>query len=48
MLLRQAEQALLRAKAGVLRPIGLTLAQYVALAELNAQPGIAAATLAHN
>jgi DNA-binding MarR family transcriptional regulator len=46
MLLRQAEQALLRAKAGVLRPIGLTLAQYVALAELNAQPGIAAATLA--
>lgn len=45
-LLKQAEQALLRAKAGVLKPIGLTVAQYVALAELNGQPGITAATLA--
>jgi DNA-binding MarR family transcriptional regulator len=45
-LLKQAEQALLRAKNAALKPIGLTLAQYVALGELERQPGIAAASLA--
>lgn len=45
-LLKQAEQALLRAKSMALKPVGLTLAQYVALTELNRQPGIAAASLA--
>jgi len=44
-LLKQAEQALLRAKNAALKPIGLTLAQYVALGELDRQPGIAAASL---
>ncbi len=46
LLLRQAEQTLLRAKSAALKPVGLTLAQYAALAELEQQPGIAAATLA--
>jgi len=46
MALKKAEQAMLRAKSAALKPAGLTLAQYVALAELDRQPGIAAATLA--
>jgi DNA-binding MarR family transcriptional regulator len=46
IVLKRAEQTLLRAKSAALKPIGLTLAQYVALAELERQPGIAAATLA--
>jgi DNA-binding MarR family transcriptional regulator len=46
MVLKKAEQAMLRAKSTALKPAGLTLAQYVALAELHRQPGIAAATLA--
>ena len=45
-ILKRAEQALLKAKSAALRPIGLTLAQYVALGELDRQPGIAAASLA--
>jgi DNA-binding MarR family transcriptional regulator len=45
-LLKQAEQALLRAKSAALKPVGLTLAQYVALGELDRQPGVAAASLA--
>jgi DNA-binding MarR family transcriptional regulator len=45
-LLKQAEQALLRAKSTALKSIGLTLTQYVALTELSSQPGITAATLA--
>jgi DNA-binding MarR family transcriptional regulator len=45
-LLKQAEQSLLRAKSAALKPVGLTLAQYVALTELDQQPGITAATLA--
>ena len=44
--LKRAEQSLLRAKSGALRPVGLTLAQYVALSELDAQPAITAAALA--
>jgi DNA-binding MarR family transcriptional regulator len=46
MILKRAEQALLRAKSVALKPIGLTVAQYVALSELDRQPGITAATLA--
>jgi DNA-binding MarR family transcriptional regulator len=45
-ILKQAEQALLKAKGAALKPVGLTLAQYVTLVELEKQPGIAAATLA--
>jgi DNA-binding MarR family transcriptional regulator len=46
MVLRRAEQVLLQAKSAALRPVGLTLAQLVALAELDRQPGITAAALA--
>jgi DNA-binding MarR family transcriptional regulator len=46
MSLRRAEQALLSTKNAALKPIGLTLAQYVALARLEEQPGITGATLA--
>jgi DNA-binding MarR family transcriptional regulator len=46
MTLKRAEQAMARAKSAALKPAGLTLAQYVALAELDRQPGITAATLA--
>jgi DNA-binding MarR family transcriptional regulator len=45
-ILKRAEQALLKAKNAALKPVGLTLAQYVALGELERQQGIAAATLA--
>lgn len=45
-LLKRAEQAMLRAKSVALKPTGLTLAQYVALTELEREPGITAATLA--
>jgi DNA-binding MarR family transcriptional regulator len=44
--LKRAEQAMVRAKSEALRPAGITLAQYVALAELEAAPGVTAATLA--
>jgi DNA-binding MarR family transcriptional regulator len=46
MLIRRAEQAMVRAKNAALKPVGLTLAQYVALVELDRRPGITAATLA--
>jgi DNA-binding MarR family transcriptional regulator len=46
MVLKRAEQALLRAKSAAVKPAGVTLAQYVALSQLDLQPGIAAATLA--
>lgn len=46
MVLKRAEQAMLRAKSAALKPVGLTLAQYVALAELDRQPGITGAALA--
>src|SRR5256885_990552 len=46
MLVKRAEQAMLRAKSNALKFVGLTPAQYVALHELDAQPGITAATLA--
>lgn len=44
--LKHAEQSLLRAKSAALKPAGLTLAQYVALAELDAHPGVTGAMLA--
>lgn len=37
---------MVRAKSAALKPVGLTLAQYVALFELEQKPGITAATLA--
>jgi DNA-binding MarR family transcriptional regulator len=46
MVLKRAEQTMLRAKSAALKPAGLTLAQYVALAGLDRQPGITGATLA--
>lgn len=46
MLVKRAEQAMVRAKSAALKFVGLTPAQYVALYELDAQPGITAASLA--
>jgi DNA-binding MarR family transcriptional regulator len=46
MLVKRAEQAMVRAKGAALKSVGLTLSQYVALVELDQQPGITAATLA--
>lgn len=46
MLVKRAEQAMLRTKSALLKSVGLTPAQYVALHELDAQPNITAATLA--
>ena len=46
MVLKRAEQALLRAKGTALKSAGLTLAQFVALRELEQQPAITAAALA--
>jgi DNA-binding MarR family transcriptional regulator len=46
MVLKRAEQSMLRAKNAALKAAGLTLAQYVALDALDAEPGIAAASLA--
>jgi DNA-binding MarR family transcriptional regulator len=46
LVLKRAERTLLRAKSDALKPVGLTLAQYVALSELDRQPGITAAALA--
>lgn len=46
MLVKRAEQAMVRAKSNALKFVGLTPAQYVALHELEVQPGITAATLA--
>ena len=46
MLVKRAEQAMVRAKSAVLKSVGLTPSQYVALFELDQQSGITAATLA--
>jgi len=46
MILKRAEQTMLNAKAAALKPIGLTLAQYVALDALEAEPGVTGASLA--
>ncbi|MCF3132165.1 MarR family transcriptional regulator [Streptomyces olivochromogenes] len=44
--LKRAEQALNATKTAVLKPAGLTVAQYAALLHLSANPGISAAALA--
>ena len=46
MLVKRAEQAMIRTKSTALKLVGLTPAQYVALVELERQPGITAASLA--
>ena len=46
MLVKRAEQAMIRTKSVALKFVGLTPAQYVALVELEQQPGITAASLA--
>ena len=46
MLVKRAEQAMVRTKSVALKLVGLTPAQYVALVELEQQPGITAASLA--
>jgi DNA-binding MarR family transcriptional regulator len=46
MVLKRAEQAMVRTKNTALKAVGITLAQYVALGELERKPGITAATLA--
>ena len=46
MLVKRAEQAMIRSKSAALKLVGLTPAQYVALVELEQQPGITAASLA--
>ena len=48
MLVKRAEQAMIRAKSAALKFVGLTPAQYVAPVELDQQPGITAATLARS
>jgi DNA-binding MarR family transcriptional regulator len=45
-LLKRSEQTLLRAKSAAVKVVGLTLPQYVALAELAQRPGITSAELA--
>ena len=46
MLVKRAEQAMVRSKSVALKLVGLTPGQYVALVELEQQPGITAASLA--
>ena len=45
-LLHRADQAMIKTKNAALKPVGLTLAQLVALVELEERPGITAAALA--
>jgi DNA-binding MarR family transcriptional regulator len=45
-LLKRAEQSMVRAKSAALKPLGITLAQYVALSELEREPSVTAAALA--
>ncbi|HWX62123.1 MarR family winged helix-turn-helix transcriptional regulator [Bradyrhizobium sp.] len=46
MLVKRAEQAMVRAKSAALKSVGLSPSQYVALFELDQQSAITAATLA--
>jgi DNA-binding MarR family transcriptional regulator len=46
MLVKRAEQAMVRSKGAALKSVGLSPSQFVALFELDRQPGITAATLA--
>ena len=45
-LLKRSEQTLLKAKSAAVKSVGVTLPQYVALAELAERPGITGAELA--
>lgn len=45
-LFKRSEQTLLRAKSAAVKSVGVTLPQYVALAELSQRPGITGAELA--
>jgi DNA-binding MarR family transcriptional regulator len=45
-LLKRSELTLLRAKSAAVKTVGLTLSQYVALAELAQRPGLTGAELA--
>jgi DNA-binding MarR family transcriptional regulator len=45
-LLKRSEQTLLRAKSAAVKTVGVTLPQYMALAELAERPGITSAELA--
>ena len=46
MLVKRAEQAMVRTKSMALKFVGLTPSQYVAFVELEQQPGVTAASLA--
>src|SRR5262249_28743435 len=46
MLLKRANESMVQAKSAVLKPVGLTLAQYVMLSELDKHPGLTGAALA--
>jgi DNA-binding MarR family transcriptional regulator len=46
MLLKRAEQSLLRAKSAAVKPVGVTLSQYVTMSELDEHPGSTSAALA--
>lgn len=46
MVLKRAEQTLLRAKSSALKPVGLSLAQYVALVQLDQRPASTGSDLA--
>src|SRR6202521_6211716 len=48
MLVKRAEQAMVRAKSVALKSVALTPSHYVALFELDQQPGITAATVARD
>ncbi len=48
MLIKQAEQTMARAKSAAIKPAGITLAQYVALVQLDAAPGITGSELARS
>lgn len=46
LVIKRAEQTLIRAKSQVLNPLGLTVPQYAALLALREDPGISSAELA--
>lgn len=45
-LLKRASESMVQAKSAALKPVGLTLAQYVMLSELDRFPGLTGAALA--
>lgn len=46
MLLKRASESMTQTKSAALKPVGLTLAQYVMLSELDKHPGLTGAALA--